>query len=187
MEFGLGGDTASVFNLGNLIVPFIVCVTCIIGFFIAAKMPRDYTPALLAREFKKMDPSLDISALESQEPVEEKSEILFVQIGLSILSGFIFGFIWVAFLLKSVRKLSGKGMPALRWLIACLIPFASIPVLLKLNKELQEAGKANNITVGVKSWVLVVLAVIFPILPINLVALSLLQHNANKLHLSEEV
>ncbi len=86
-------DGAGIYNFGNLIVPFIVAITCIIGFFLAFKMPRDYTPAILAREFKKIDPSLDISELENEKNPDEKGEILFVQIGLWVLSGSIFGFI----------------------------------------------------------------------------------------------
>ena len=180
--FGFGNDITQVYNLGNLIVPFIVCVTCIIGFFIAFKMPRDYTPAILAREFKKMDPSIDISGIEAQEVPEEKGEILFVQIGLSVLSGFIFGFVWLAFLLRSVKTLTGKGRAWARWLLCSLIPLASIFVILKVRKELLDTASDEGIELRIPTWLMVASAVIFPILPVNLIALSLLQHCANKLY-----
>lgn len=180
--FGFGDDVSQVYNLGNLIVPFIVCATCIIGFFIAFRMPRDYTPAILAREFKKMDPSLDISALEEQEIPEEKGEIIFVQVGLSILSGFIFGFIWLGFLLKSVKVLTGKGRMWARWALCCFVPFAAIFVVLKTRRELMDAAEDEGITLRIPAWLIVVTSVIFPILPLNVVALSMLQHGANKLY-----
>ena len=43
-----------------------------------------------------MDPTLDISAIANEEVKEEKGEIIFVQAGLWVLSGSIFGFIWAA-------------------------------------------------------------------------------------------
>lgn len=180
--FGFGNDITQVYNLGNLIVPFIVCITCIIGFFIAFKMPRDYTPAILAREFKKMDPSIDISGIEAQEVHEEKGEILFVQIGLSVLSGFIFGFVWLAFLLKSIKSLTHKGCAWARWLLCSLIPFASVFVILKVRKELLDTASDEGIELRIPTWLMVASAVIFPILPLNIIALSLLQHGANKLY-----
>ncbi|MBE6595745.1 MAG: hypothetical protein E7644_08105 [Ruminococcaceae bacterium] len=185
VALGLGGDISKVYNLGNLLVPFIVCVTCVAGFFIAFKMPRDYTPGILAAEFKKMDPSLDISAMEEESVPEERGEILFVQIGLSILSGFLFGFVWLAFLLRSARRLTGKGSTLLRWLLCSLVPFAAIPVLLRLRAELSEVGKAQGIAVNAPSWLLVLSAVLLPVLPVNVIAAALLQHQINKLYENE--
>ena len=186
VALGLGGDISEVYNLGNLMVPFIVFVTCIAGFFIAFRMPRDYTPSILAQEFKKMDPTLDISGIEEQEVAEEKGEIIFVQIGLSILSGFIFGFIWLSFLIKSIKQLTGKGMVLARWLLSALVPFASIFVLLKMHKELAAEAESRGVKLGVPAWLLVATAVIFPILPVNVVALALLQRGVNKLYAVEE-
>ena len=180
--FGLGGDLSQVYNLGNLIVPFIVCITCIAGFFIAFRMPRDYTPAILAREFKKMDPSLDISSLEEQDVPEEKGEILFVQIGLSILSGFIFGFVWLGFLLKSVKGLTGKGRVALRWLLCAVVPFAAVFVLLELRRELLAVANERGVKRNIPAWLLVASGLILPILPVNIIAQAVLQHNVNKLY-----
>lgn len=182
VALGLGGDVTTVFNLGNLVVPFIVCITCVAGFFIASKMPRDYTPGILAKEFKKMDPNLDISAFEEQTPADEKGEIIFVQIGLSILSGFIFGFVWLGFLIKSIKRLTGKGKTIVRWLIACFVPFASVFVLIKLRKELLELAESKGIKLKLPEWLLVASAIILPILPINIIAQAKLQQQVNKLY-----
>ncbi|MBQ9807124.1 MAG: MFS transporter [Clostridia bacterium] len=184
-SFGLGADSLQVYNLGNLLVPFIVCITCVAGFFIATKMPRDYTPEILAKEFKKMDPSLDISAYEGQTTPEEKGEIIFVQVGLSILSGFLFGFVWLSFLLGSIKRLTGKGCTAVRWLLGSLIPFAAIYVLLRARADLLGAAKEKGIRLSIPAWLLVASGLILPILPVNILAQAILQHAVNKLYESE--
>lgn len=179
-------QAAKVFNLGNLLVPFIVCITCVLGFFLAYKFPRDFTPAILARSLKEADPTLDISAIEAEEePKAEKGEILFVQIGLSVLSGFLFGFIWSAFLLRAVKELSGKGKVLLSYLVSCLIPFAQIYVLLKQRRALLEAAAARGTSLRISAAALVVSAVVFPVLPLNVVGLAVLQHAANRLYSAE--
>lgn len=186
-QFGLGGDITKVYNLGNLMVPFVVCITCVLGFIIAFKMPKDYTPKVLAEEFKKFDPSLDISGIEDEMAEKtEKGEITFVQIALSILSGFIFGFIWLAFLFRAIKKdISGKGNTLVRWLLSALVPFAGIFITLKLRKELLSVAADKGVKLTLPAWLLVCVSVIFPILPINLVALSLIQHAVNKIYAAE--
>ncbi len=186
VAFGLGGDISRVYNLGNLLVPFIVCVTCIAGFFIAFKMPRDYAPEILAHEFKKMDSSIDISKYENmQQPKEEKQEIIFVQVGLSVLSGFLFGFIWEALLFGSLRKLTGKGSRALRWLLCSLVPFAHIFVMLRIRKELNALADEKGIRIKLPTALAVISGLIFPILPLNVITLAVFQHAANKLFATE--
>ena len=45
-KFGI--DASNVFNLGTLLVPFIVCFVCIVGILLAFRMPKDFTPELSA-------------------------------------------------------------------------------------------------------------------------------------------
>lgn len=175
----------AVYNLGNLLVPFIVCLTCVLGFFLAFKLPRDFTPTLLAREFKRDDPSLDISAIENEEAAPEKSEIIFVQVGLSILSGFIFGFIWSALLMRSVKALTARFRCLPAYLLSCLIPFASIFVVLRMRARLVEAANEKGIALKLNRAVLVAFCIVFPILPVNAVALAMLQHAVNSLYEAE--
>ena len=182
-KFGLASSD-SVFNLGTLIVPFIVCTVCILGAILCFRLPKDFTPTIIAKELKKMNPELDISSISDEEVKEEKGEIVFVQIGLSILSGFIFGFIWSAFLLKSVKELTGKGKNTLFWALSCFVPFFSAYTVIRTHNALREeqlrrgmkpAGKAVGI-------VMAALCCILPILPINVAALAYLQHNVNRIY-----
>ena len=177
-----GTDVSNVFNLGTLLTPIIVAVFCLLGAFLARKMPNDYTVEKVAKQFKEMNPDLDISdALAGKyEAKEEKGEIIFVQVGLSILSGFIFGFIWLAFLLKSIKQLTGKVNAKLWWALSCFIPFVSVYFNLKALDLLQEklqTGKVKGLKIA-----FIILGVLFPIMPINVVALALLQKKVNAVY-----
>ncbi len=178
-------QAASVYNFGNLLVPFIVCATCIWGFFLAYKLPRDFTPAILARQFKEFDPTLDISAMETEELKKDKEEILFVQIGLTILSGFLFGFIWAAFLIRTVRAWAGKKSTLHLWLLACLVPFGQIFVLLKLRKEILRRADELGVGITFSAVPLILLSCVSFILPLNVISLAILQHKVNRLHRAE--
>lgn len=181
--FGVSQNT--VFNLGTLIVPFIVATVCILGFIIAFKMPKDYTHKIVAREFKKMDPSLDITEYENEpEQKPEKGEIIFVQIGLSILSGFIFGFIWLIYLFKSVKELTGKKLGVVWYLLSVLVPFVSIFNLLKANKLLNQ--KLDEQGVGYKKCtaLIIISGILLPLGFINIASLTALQSKVNKLYKS---
>lgn len=183
--FGTPLREAEVFNLGNLIVPFIVFITCVLGFFLAFKLPRDFTPTILARELKEMNPSLDISGIEAEEVKEEKAEILFVQIGLWVLSGGIFGFLWSGFLMKATKELGGKLRATVTYLYSALVPFASIIALLKLRGEILAVARERGIDIRISKILLIVSALVLPILPLNFIALARLQSGVNKLY-SEE-
>ena len=174
-------DVSAVYNFGVAIVPFIVAVMCIVGFIFAFKMPKDYNHAEVAKAFKKMDPSLDISAyVAEKEEKEEKGEIIFVQVALSILSGFIFGFIWMGFLLRTVKNIASNKNNVLHWFLGCLIPFAGIYVLLKKHGELAAAAQARGLTLKNRKVAFIITGILLPILPLNVVALSLLQADINR-------
>lgn len=184
--------SSSVYNLGTTLVPFIVALFCILGFFLAFRMPKDYTPRELARAMKKDDPTLDITEIETNpkyDVKEEKGEIVFINIGLTILSGFIFGFIWLAYLLKSIKEISGKKFSSLGWwALSCLVPFGSIYTLLRMSSLLRDSAAERNIPMMKQPWLSIVrvvsigLTVLFPILPVNVIVLALLQRHVNKIY-----
>lgn len=187
---------STVYNLGTTLVPFIVCITCILGFFLAFRMPKDFTPRILAREMKKNNPELDITEIETNpkyEIKEEKGEITFINIGLTILSGFIFGFIWMRYIIKSVKEISGKKFNSfVTWLLSCLVPWLSIYTILKMTSLLRDSATERGIEVLRQPWysivrvVLITLAVFFPILPVNVVAMALLQRHINVIYEADE-
>lgn len=175
-----GTTIDNVFNLGTLIIPFIVCAVCVAGFFLAFRMPKDYTPEYAARELKRQDPSLDISHIEEEkEEKNERGEIVFVQVALSILSGFIFGFIWQGLLLKTLKQFKLIKNNWLEYLLCALIPFYSVYFVYKTNKKLQEIANQKGIKLKATSSLFCLFGLILPILPVNVVALSTIQNNIN--------
>ena len=180
-EFGVSVD--QVFNLGTLLVPAFVSVTCVIGFVLCFKMPRDYSARIVAEELKKDNPDLDISAYvaEDEATKEEKGEIIFVQIGLSILSGFIFGFIWVGVINSYLKRLLAKYNSVVMWFVTCLIPFASIVTNIKIHRELKEKVKEAGIKLWGSEALYIITGIVLPILPVNIVAMAFMQRDINKL------
>jgi hypothetical protein len=184
-----GVDQSTVFNLGTTLVPFIVAFVCILGVILAFRMPKDYTPEAVAKELKELDPSLDISVIEkdpSYHVKEEKGEILFVQIGLWVLSGCLFGFIWLAFLFKSVKAFGAKFSSILAWICSSVIPFASIPFVIKTYGALEAKAKETGAKMVGNKIVAIILAVIIPVLPMNIFLLALTQRNINAIYAKEE-
>ena len=178
-------EAATVYNFANLVVPFIVCITCVIGFFLAFKLPRDFTPAVLARQFKEFDPALDISEIEAEDVKADKEEIIFVQVGLSILSGFLFGFIWTGLLLGSIRKLTGKLKSLPWWLLSCLIPFGQIFTVVRLRSLILDKAAEEGKQVKLPLLPLILLSCVFFILPLNVITLAILQSAVNRLYREE--
>jgi hypothetical protein len=186
----LGVDASTVFNLGTTLVPFIVAIACIVGALLAFKMPKDYTPALVGRELKKQYPDLDISSVENDNEYSktEKGEIIFVQVGLSILSGFIFGFIWVAYLFKSIKEIVKDFKSKLGYFISCFIPFIQIVFIMKAHCRLRNEASKRNMRMLRQPWyaiqmaTYIALSIIFPILPLNVISLAFLQRYVNAIY-----
>ncbi|MBQ7645602.1 MAG: hypothetical protein IJS84_11330, partial [Spirochaetales bacterium] len=110
-----------------------------------------------------------------------KGEFLPVMVGLSILSGFIFGFIWTAYLFKSVREQAKSFKAKLAWLLGCLIPFGGIISAIKAFDALKAEADKKGVKMTGNKAVLTISCIILPILPVNLIALCILQKNVNKL------
>lgn len=182
----LGVDVAEVFNFGTMIVPFIVCVVCILGFLLAFLMPKDFAAHIVAREFKRFDPKLDITKFEENIPPVDRQEIIFVQVGLSVLSGFIFGFIWAGMLLGASKEYTNKKGNLVKWFLACVIPFGSIFVTLRLHNQLIAEAKERGVQLKNKAILLALSCLIMPLLGMNLVALGILQNDLNRIYAKED-
>lgn len=182
----LGVAENEAFNFGTLIVPFIVCAVCVIGYFLAFKMPKDFSAPIVAKEFKRFDPSLDISKFEEEKQNVDRREVVFVQIGLSVLSGFIFGFIWAGMLLRKSKEYTQKGLGMLKWLLACLIPFGGLIVALMLHKQLRAAVAQRDVQLKKRTAVLILSGLVFPVLGINVIAMGILQGDLNRIYAKED-
>ena len=181
---GVAGKN-EIFNLGTMLIPFIVCLVCVLGIIIASRWPRNFSHKAVARELKKQDPSLDISAIEAETDefeAEAKGEIIFVQIGLWVLSGSLFGFIWSAFLLKSVKDLSKGFKNILAWVLSAFIPFAGIFFMLSAHNEMARKAEELGVKIINAKVLYIITGILLPLLPLNFIALSVMQANANRLY-----
>ncbi len=176
----------SIFNFGNLLVPFIVSITCLLGVALAFKLPKDFTPSILAEEYKKLDPNVDVSVLEKEEPPKDRTEVIFVQVGLSVLSGFIFAFIWTGMLIKALKEFKSKFKTFVPFLLSCFVPFAAIYFNLKFRQIIIDEAEKCGANVKINKIVLIITSIVFPILPLNLVSLALLQNGINKLYIAKD-
>ncbi|MBR5134558.1 MAG: MFS transporter [Clostridia bacterium] len=183
-QFGV--DEIDVYNFGTMIVPFIVCAVCIIGFFLAFLMPKDFSAPIVAKEFKRFAPDLDISRFENEKPPVDRQEIIFVQVGLTVLSGFLFGFIWAGLLLRAAKAYTAQKATVLRWLLACVVPLGGIVVAVKTHKRLVAAATERGVALKDKTVWLAISCAVLPVLGLNPIALGLLQSDLNRIYAKED-
>ena len=176
----------NVFNLGTLLIPFIVFTMCFIGLILAFRMPKEFTYENIAKELMKHNPEITAEDIK-EEPKKEtqKGEILFVQIGLWVLSGGIFGFIWQIFTMISLKKLGLKNA-ILHGVLSMIIPFYSIVYLILTHNKLNELAKVKGVKQLKTKIPSIVLAFLFPIIPLNVLGLSFVQTNLNLLYDEEK-
>lgn len=171
--------TADVYNFGLLMVPVIVFVVCMIGFFAAFKLPKDFSQVLIAEELKKQHPEYDITKISDAEDHDDGSENIFVLDALWLLSGGIFGFIWLGVVMNKFRKLSGTKRNIALGIISCLIPFVGIAYFIKVGKEIAEYKKSLGLTAPNRIVPYIISGLCLPVAGLNPVALSLLQKDVN--------
>lgn len=168
----------SVFNLGTLLVPIIVSIACLVGFILAFKMPKDYTPRLVAKSLgleneylAKKDEFID----KAEKEIEEES--LIVNIALWVLSGSIFSIIWRYGILKTTKVFKSKATFLINWLLSVLIfPYSGILCFKAENKIIQLAKKRN---VEIKNCRII--ALIFGLFGLGIISYIILQTQLNKI------
>ena len=99
----------TVYNLGTLLVPFFVAVFCLLGFIIAFKMPKNYSPKEVSDALglqKEYEEHKDLFPQEDDQEIKDES--LIVNIALWVLSGSIFGILWQLFLMKQTNVFAEK-------------------------------------------------------------------------------
>lgn len=98
-----------------------------------------------------------------------------------MLTGFLFGFIWPVFLFKSITDVTNRRLGFLKGVTSVIIPFANIPVMLAQHKKIKEIADSKNIKLLGKPIVYVLTGILFPILPLDIVGLSIMQSDVNRI------
>ena len=162
-KFGVA--ESSVFNLGTLIVPFIVCLMCFIGLVFAFRMPKDYNQSTLAKDLLRKTP---------------QKENIIVEFAVGLMSAGILGFYWPTVTFSQLSYFKLNKLRWLHWALCCFVPFYSAYYLVKLHKEMKNKF-GNEVKLIGHEAIYITLSILFPILPINLIALAILQRNTNKI------
>ena len=168
-----------VFCLGTMLVPIIVSLCCILGFFLARGMCKNYEPQEIAEQ-------LGMSDVYEQKknlfPVvnkkEEKSENVGVNIGLWVLSGSIFGFIWSYGMRNRVNEFSDKKIGIIHWILSILIPPYGAYLYICLGKKIK--SECDRLGISCKDYSVVY--GVFGFLFLNFVPLAILQSKLNKIY-----
>lgn len=139
-----GANEANVFNFGLLLIPFIVSLACLIGFFFSLRMPRNFT----IREVAKLNggeavldsnPSIEMSDENKTKHVDSFT----INIVLYFLSGTIFGAVWRYEIMKQLIK---RNFAAL-YILSILFPPLFIYITYKLCKELEFSKRKKTILI----------------------------------------
>lgn len=174
----LGILPSQVFNLGTLIVPFVVALFCLIGFFIAFSMTKNGSPRELAKEMnleKEYEENKHLFPEENETLYPEES--LIVNTALWVLSGSLFGFIWSNGIRKSVNKFNEKKISWIHWLISIFVmPYAGY-LLYRAEKDLVKQTINQNVLVKDYS----IICLIFGALGLGVVPMFIIQKQLNKL------
>lgn len=174
----LGVSISEVFNLGTLIVPFVVSIFCIFGVILAFKMPRNYSPSEVSKLMnleKEYEANKDLFPKEDNRKVKDES--LIVNCTLWILSGTLFGIIWKYCMIKDANKISDKKINLLHWIISVIIFPYSAFVYFKLAKSINL--KCNELQIKTKNYGII--CAIFGFLGLSIIPLTLLQKQLNKI------
>lgn len=176
IKFGV--EVSTVYNLGTLLVPIIVCVFCLLGFIFAFKMPKNYTPKLVAKSL-----GLEKEYEAKKDEFEEEKECLYddeslvVNIALWVLTGSLFGLIWRKGIINKIRKLTTVKNQLLQFIISIVIPPYYGIYCYCLNKKLVKVCKEK----GIKCQDLSILYLILGLCCLNIVSYIIMQNKLNKL------
>ncbi|MBR2160302.1 MAG: MFS transporter [Clostridia bacterium] len=174
----LGMPVGEVFCLGTMLVPIIVSICCIAGCILARKMCKNYEPQEIAEDLGMM---AEYEAKKDLFPVvekkEEKTENVGVNIGIWVLTGTIFSFIWRKIIINRVNELSEEKVPTWLWLVSIpVFPLSGI-ILFKTAKLIK--ARCDKEGIACKDYS--VLSLIFGILGFGIVGYALQQAQLNKM------
>lgn len=168
-------DASNVFNFGTLLVPVIVFLFCLLGFFIAFLMPKNYTPKDVAKKLgleKEYEKNKDLFNEEDETSVNDKKPIG-VNIGLWLLTGSIFGIFWRYDLTKEVNAFAKKKVHIIHYIISILVFPYSAYIMFRLSKEIAKKYKCADLSI---------LNAILSLIGLEIVAMIILQSKLNKQH-----
>lgn len=175
-QFGVSVD--SVFNLGTLLVPIFVTIFCFLGYLLAFRMPKNYSPKEVSKHLgleKEYEENKHLFPEERVVPFEAES--LIVNNALWVLSVGVFGYIWSFQLTKAVNTFATKRISVWHIILSILFLPYSVVLIYLLKKAIDEKGIKENIYTKKTS----ILPCIFAAFGLSFISLSMLQSRLNKI------
>ena len=75
---------------------------------------------------------------------------------------------------------------AILFLLSCFVPFMQIVYLLRARRALLATAEEKGVALRIPTWTLVLPSLVFPVLFINVIALSVLQNGLNRMYAFED-
>ena len=174
----MGLATSEVFCLGTMLVPIIVSVCCIAGFFMANMLCKNYEPKEIAADLGMLDLYEEKKELfPVVDKKEEKKESVPVNCAIWVLSGSIFGIIWRKIIINRLNELSEEKIPTWLWLVSIPLFPVNGYILYKTAKMLKARCDKEGIACRDYSIVCAVLGA----LGLGVVGYALQQAKLNKM------
>ena len=156
----------------------IVSVFCLLGFFVAFSMLKDYSPRNVAKALgleKELEKYPEMLNEDKKYIVNNDSVV--VNLALYVLSGSIFGIIWNKVIINNINKLRFKKGGWGVWLLNTFIPFYSVFWAYKTSKLLKAKCDELGVETKDKSVVCAILSFFF----LHFIAYSIIQSDINKI------
>lgn len=167
-----------VFNFGTLIVPIFVSVFCILGFILAFKMPKHFSPEEVAKDMGLLSKYKKNKNLFSQDELKQyDKESIGINLGLFVLTGGIFGVIWQYTVMSSIHTFAKYKHKLLHFILGIILPPYVGVTLFRLNKKLVKECREKGIKCKDLSWLYLILGLCC----LNVIPLIFMQRHLNKL------
>ena len=161
-----------------MLVPIIVSICCIAGFFLARMLCKNYEPQEIAADLGMLDVYEEKKHLfPVVEKKEEKKESVPVNIGIWVLSGTIFSFIWRKIIINRANELSEEKIPT--WLWAISIPLFPLSGYLLYRTAKMIKARCDKEGIACKDYSII--SLVFGLLGFGIVGYILQQAQLNKM------
>ena len=85
-----------------------------------------------------------------------------------------------------VRELAGKFMNKTMWALSCFIPFVSAFAMASAYTKLKAVADEKGIKLIGNKVLFIIFGILIPVLPLNIIALIIMQNNLNKIYKAEK-
>ena len=174
-----GMPVGEVFCLGTMLVPIIVSICCLAGFFLANGLCKNYEPHEIAADLGMLDIYEQKKDLFPPVEIKEsKKESVALNCALWVLTGSIFSVVWRYNIIKRANDYRENKIKLYHWIISVFVfPYSGV-LMYQTAKDVVAQCEAKGIKC---SKALPVLSLVFGLLGLGLVPYIIQTIKLNKL------